>query len=49
MNQPTPWVGVTERIMIGVVMIWIVVLALALLRGQREQPEEAIGGKSIYE
>lgn len=31
-NLPTPWVGVWERIIIGVWMLWLVVLALTLLR-----------------
>jgi hypothetical protein len=38
-NQPTPWVGVTERVMIGVVVLWIMVLAVALLRADGKQPE----------
>jgi hypothetical protein len=33
-NLPTPWIGVWERINIGVYMLWVVVLALILLRGQ---------------
>ncbi len=31
-NLPTPWVGVWERINIGVFLLWFVVLAVALLR-----------------
>lgn len=31
-NLPTPWVGVWERIMIGIYMLWVVVLAIKLLR-----------------
>ena len=31
-NQPTPWVGVWERINLGVFLLWVVVLAIALLR-----------------
>ncbi len=31
-NQPTPLAGVWERINIGVFLIWVVVLAIALLR-----------------
>jgi len=31
-NLPTPWVGVTERINIGVFLLWVVALATALLR-----------------
>lgn len=31
-NLPTPWVGVWERICIGVFLLWVVVLSIALLR-----------------
>lgn len=31
-NLPTPWVGVWERINIGVFLLWVVVLATALSR-----------------
>ncbi len=31
-NLPTPWVGVWERIFLGVFLLWVVVLAVALLR-----------------
>ena len=33
-NLPTPWLGVYERINIFGYMLWIVVLAIALLRHQ---------------
>jgi hypothetical protein len=33
-NLPTPWIGVWERIDIGVFMLWVVVLATVLLRAQ---------------
>jgi hypothetical membrane protein len=33
-NLPTPWVGVWERINIGVFMVWVIVLAIGLLRRQ---------------
>jgi hypothetical protein len=33
-NLPTPWVGVWERINIGVFLLWVVVLAITLLRVQ---------------
>jgi len=33
-NLPTPWVGVWERINIGVFLLWVVVLAVTLLRVQ---------------
>ncbi len=31
-NLPTPWIGVWERISIGVFLLWVVVLAVTLLR-----------------
>jgi hypothetical protein len=31
-NLPTPWVGVWERINIGVFLLWVIVLAIMLLR-----------------
>jgi hypothetical protein len=36
-NLPTPWPGLWERINIGVVLLWIVVLAIVLLRKQGEE------------
>ena len=33
-NQPTPWIGLWERINIAAYMIWLVVLAVALLRAK---------------
>ncbi len=40
-NLPTPWVGVTERISIGVFLLWVVVLAVVLLRAERATPQES--------
>ena len=34
-NQATPWIGVWERINVGVFLLWVVVLAAALLPAQR--------------
>jgi hypothetical protein len=31
-NLPTPWIGIWERINIGAFMLWVLVLALVLLR-----------------
>jgi hypothetical protein len=31
-NLPTPWLGVIERIMLGVFLVWVVVLAIVLLQ-----------------
>ena len=41
-NLPTPWIGVWERINIGVFLLWVVVLAVALLRrpATARQPSE---------
>jgi hypothetical protein len=33
-NLPTPWIGVWERINLGVFLLWVVVLAAALLRAR---------------
>ena len=35
-NLPTPWIGVWERINIGVFLLWVVVLAITLLRADEE-------------
>jgi uncharacterized membrane protein len=45
-NLPTPWVGVWERINIGVFLLWVVALAIALLRVSKEQPQDSLGGRS---
>lgn len=31
-DRPTPWIGVWERINIGAFLLWVIVLAIALLR-----------------
>lgn len=31
-GQPTPWLGIAERINIGAYLLWVVVLAIALWR-----------------
>jgi len=36
-NQPTPLIGVWERINIGAFLLWIVVLAIVLLRAEKKQ------------
>lgn len=33
-NLPTPWIGLCERINISVFLVWVVVLATVLLRGE---------------
>ncbi len=44
-NEPTPWVGITERIAVFGSMLWIAVLAIVLLRVQPTGPH-ATGGPS---
>lgn len=34
-NLPTPWLGVWERINIGVYMLWVAVLSIVLLRNRK--------------
>ena len=41
-NQPTPLIGVWERINIGVFLLWVVVLAMVLLRIKKKQDEIAV-------
>jgi hypothetical protein len=42
-NLPTPWIGIWERINIGAFMIWVIVLAVVLLRTDgRNRPIAAI-------
>ncbi|MEV6929175.1 DUF998 domain-containing protein [Dactylosporangium sp. NPDC051485] len=37
-NEPTPWQGVYERINVAAYLLWMVVLAIVLLRTQRDAP-----------
>jgi hypothetical protein len=41
-NLPTPWMGVWERINIYVTMLWIMVLAIALLRAPVEKSQASL-------
>lgn len=34
-NLPTPWMGIWERVLIGVYMLWVVVFAIMLLRPRK--------------
>jgi uncharacterized membrane protein len=34
-NQPTPWMGIYERISIYAIMLWVAVLAIGHLRAQQ--------------
>ncbi len=36
-NEPTPWLGVIERINIFSAMLWILMLAIVLLRAEKEK------------
>ena len=36
-NLPTPWIGIWERVNIGVFMLWLIVLAIILLRRENSQ------------
>ena len=36
-NQPTPWMGLKERINIYATMLWVAVLAIGLLRAQKSE------------
>jgi hypothetical protein len=40
-NQPTPFIGVWERINIGVFLLWVIVLAIALLVRHRSRSSRA--------
>lgn len=39
--QPTPWLGATERLMMYSFLVWIIVLAVALLRRDGKAPVRA--------
>lgn len=41
-NRPTPWMGVWERISIGVYMVWVMVLAGILLAFNRRKVENPL-------
>lgn len=43
-NLPTPWVGLWERINITAFLLWVVVLAIMLLRAPPGRPQEDVGG-----
>lgn len=46
-NQPTPLIGVWERINIGVFLLWVVVLATILLRKERKENSIAVFDKDM--
>ena len=46
-NLPTPWIGVWERINVGIYMLWVAVLAIALMRVRNATvPDERSGGQA---
>ena len=45
-QQPTPWLGVAERINVGAYLLWVLVLAISLLR-VRASSTQADGVKPI--
>jgi hypothetical protein len=44
-GQPTPWLGLTERINIYSFMLWTIVLAITLLRASVEWSQDGLEGK----
>jgi hypothetical protein len=45
-NLPTPWIGLWERINIGVFLLWVVVLAITLLRVRDTTASDASRGRA---
>ena len=45
-NLPTPWLGVWQRINLGVFLLWVVVLSIALLRVRDTPAANAHSGRS---
>ncbi|HEU0079347.1 MAG TPA: DUF998 domain-containing protein [Longimicrobiaceae bacterium] len=43
-DLPTPWIGVWERINIGAFLLWMVVLAVTLLRARTGRQREGVAG-----
>ena len=44
-QEPTPWLGVTERINIYGYMLWLLVFSIVLLRGVGTQTQNNVGSK----
>ncbi|MFI5209379.1 MAG: DUF998 domain-containing protein [Gemmatimonadales bacterium] len=42
-DLPTPMIGIWERLDIGLFLVWVVVLAAALLQAQVERPRDGLG------
>jgi hypothetical protein len=47
--EPTPWLGVVERITIGVWLLWVAVLAVVMLRAQGRAPKATPVGETAPE
>jgi len=53
-GAPTPWIGLTERVCIGAFLLWVAVLAVALLRAdrvpttKRERPRERVAPATTH-
>lgn len=47
-NLPTPWVGVWERINIGIFLLWVGVLAIVLWRTQRSVAQDKPDGTPTH-
>lgn len=45
-NLPTPWVGLTERISVFSYMLWLLVVAIGLLRVQGQRCHAGLGGSA---
>jgi Protein of unknown function (DUF998) len=46
-GEPTPWLGLTERINIYSFMLWVVALSIALLRAQRAGVPQQVGKPTL--
>jgi len=47
-NLPTPWLGIIERIMLGIFLVWVVALAIILLRKKWLISQVNNNGKITY-
>jgi hypothetical protein len=46
-NSPTPWIGIWERIIIGVYMIWLIVFTALLLRKKQTAVSTQVKSTSL--
>jgi len=47
-NQPTPLIGIWERINIGVFLLWVVVLATVLLRAEKKESSAIVVKDALF-